>query len=227
MKFQSFLITAFLLFSMHSFAQSGDSCKVLLKEISGTYKGSCKNGLADGKGIAGGIDTYKGSFKNGLPDGKGVYTYKNGNVFSGNFTNGLKNGKGEFIYLAGGKTMTVIGYWQDGEYSGTSRPDELYRINNISAIEHYSITKTAGEPNLVEISFEKVWKKYIPRDLEMTLSSGYYIEQNLKILLQDCHYPLSCTLHFTIPLSGGVRECNFSFTLLKPGKYAVFISNNS
>ena len=49
------------------FAQN--PCKVLMKEISGSYSGECKKGLADGKGEAKGVDRYIGAFKKGLPDG--------------------------------------------------------------------------------------------------------------------------------------------------------------
>ena len=60
--------------------------KVLLNEISGSYKGGCRDGLAEGKGNAEGEDRYSGEFKAGLPDGKGKYTYKNGNVYNGYFS---------------------------------------------------------------------------------------------------------------------------------------------
>ncbi len=210
-----------------SFAQQTDSsCKVLLKEISDSYQGGCKDGMAEGKGTAKGEDTYVGYFRNGLPEGKGEYTYKNGSIFSGNWSNGLKNGNGKFKSVLNGKTNIVAGYWKDGEYAGVSEPDDEYRITNISRIENYSIRKTASNVNMIEISFEKVMKKYIPRDLSLTLSSGYRIEQNLKIIVQNYTLPVNCSLHFTIPTSGGDLQCNFGFNILKPGKYEVFISNN-
>jgi hypothetical protein len=216
-----------LFYVPNSFSQEKDSaCKVLLKEISDSYKGACKNGLADGKGTATGEDSYTGLFQNGLPEGKGIYKYKNGNVYSGLWKNGLKNGKGEFNYLINGKTTVVSGYWKDGDYSGTTKPEEEYNVSNISGIENYSIKKTTGTEDIIEISFEKLMKKYIPNDLEITISSGFKIEQNLKILIQKNIYPVNCTLRFTIPTSGGIRQCNFAFNVLKPGKYAVFISNN-
>jgi hypothetical protein len=51
------------------FAQ--EECKVLMPEISGSYTGKCKKGLAQGKGLAIGTDTYEGRFLKGLPDGTG------------------------------------------------------------------------------------------------------------------------------------------------------------
>ena len=60
-------------------------CKVLKPEISGTYVGSCKQGLASGEGEATGIDFYKGEFVKGLPHGKGTYIWKNGATYTGDW----------------------------------------------------------------------------------------------------------------------------------------------
>lgn len=183
MKKAQIFIFVLLFYIPSSFSQQKDSCKVLLSEISGTYEGDCKNGLANGKGTAIGEDTYVGRFKNGLPDGKGKYTYKNGNVYSGKWRNGLKNGKGKFKYFIDGKATILLGYWIDGEYVGPSKPDEFYRITNITAIEYHSIKKVEGDEDKIEISFERVMSKYIPRDLEITITSGRLNNQNRKILI--------------------------------------------
>lgn len=222
-------LLVFLLLSCIPYAysqQESVQCTVMLKEISGSYNGGCKDGLADGKGTSTGEDSYTGFFVNGLPEGKGVYKYKNGNIFSGYWKNGLKNGKGEFKSIVNGKASIVKGYWKDGEYSGITEPDDEYRITNLTGIENYSIKNVKSDQNFIEISFEKVNKKYIPRDLEITISSGYKIEQNKKIIVQNYNYPVNCDMHFTIPTTGGVRQCNFGFTIFKPGKTEVFISNN-
>lgn len=206
--------------------QESTSCKVLLKEISGTYKGDCKDGLADGKGTATGEDSFTGIFLNGLPEGKGVYKYKNGNMFSGYWKNGLKNGKGEFKNIIDGKASFIKGYWKDGEYAGTTQPDDDYRITNLSGIENYTIKKVESKENVIEISFEKVMKKYIPKDLEVTISSGYKIDQSLKILVLNYNLPVNCNLHFTIKTGLDFKQCNLGFTITDPGRYEVFISNN-
>ena len=222
-----FIVIILLAYSMNLYSQNdGSDCKVVLKEISGSYKGGCKNGLADGKGTATGEDSYTGTFRNGLPEGKGVYKYKNGTSFSGYWKNGLKNGKGEFENLVDGKSVIIKGYWKDGEYAGITEPDEEYRITNLTGIENYSITKVKGVQDIIEISFENVNTKYIPRDLEITISSGYKIEQNKKILAQNYTFPIQCDLHFTLPTTGGLRQCNLGFIIYKPGKFEVFISNN-
>jgi hypothetical protein len=77
------IIPLFLLF----FSQPGvyrsnpatvEDCKVLLPALSGSYEGSCKKGVADGRGKASGTDAYEGEFRKGLPDGKGTCTWSNG-----------------------------------------------------------------------------------------------------------------------------------------------------
>ena len=190
------VVLILITYSLNSYSQNeGPDCKVLLKEISGSYKGDCNNGLAHGKGTATGEDTYTGTFVNGLPEGKGEYKYKNGTSFSGYWKKGLKNGKGEFKNLVNGKTVIIKGYWKDGEYAGPTAPDEEYRITNLAGIENYSITKLKGDQDIIEISFEKVNKKYIPRDLEITISSGYKIEQNKKNTCAESLLP--CAMRFT------------------------------
>ncbi len=59
---------------------SQETCKVLLPNIAGQYEGMCKNGRADGKGKAEGIDQYEGNFKDGLPNGNKIYRWKNGEI---------------------------------------------------------------------------------------------------------------------------------------------------
>ena len=95
--FTGILSMIFLFSGIHLFSQDA-GCKVTLPSISGTYSGQCKKGLANGKGIAQGIDRYEGQFSNGMPDGKGTYTWASGITYKGQFENGLMEGKGEMIY---------------------------------------------------------------------------------------------------------------------------------
>lgn len=207
-------------------AQQSDSCKVLLSEISGEYVGKCINGLADGKGIAKGIDTYRGMFKKGLPEGKGEYIYQNGNSFTGNFSHGQKHGMGKFIYFINGKENVQKGYWSNGEYAGVSKPDEFYRVTNMSGIEHYSIKKVEGYENQITISFEAVMVRNVPEDLEITISSGELVKENKNYSAYHYSLPVNCSMQFVIRTAMGIRLCNFSFDILAPGKYVVLISNS-
>ena len=126
-----FLIVLILISGSTTFSQQRDSCKVLMKEISGFYKGKCKNGLANGKGTAKGDDTYIGNFKDGLPDGRGKYTYQNGNTYYGFWKNGLKHGQGRYKYFANGKEVVQKGFWKDGNYVGKTDPDILLSNKSI------------------------------------------------------------------------------------------------
>ena len=67
-----------------------DNCKVLMNEISESYQGDCKDGLAHGNGLAQGIDTYEGKFKKGLPYGNGKYAWANGDYYDGRWKEGDK-----------------------------------------------------------------------------------------------------------------------------------------
>ncbi|MES2418497.1 MAG: hypothetical protein V4541_09950 [Bacteroidota bacterium] len=113
------LITGCFLLASTMIANAQDDCKVLMKEISQSYKGDCKNGKANGKGEAKGKDSYSGEFKNGLPDGKGNYLYSNGDFYNGSWSNGKKDGQGSLSFKREGKTDSlVIGFWKKDKYMG-------------------------------------------------------------------------------------------------------------
>jgi|WetSurMetagenome_2_1015567.scaffolds.fasta_scaffold94998_2 hypothetical protein len=201
-------------------------CIVLMKGINSTYTGDCKEGYANGKGIAKGEDYYKGSFLEGLPDGYGIYRFKNGNIYSGEWKFGLKDGKGKFTSVIDGKKLVVSGYWKEDNYMGPVMPDADYSVTNRSNIENYSVKKVNSDKNEIKVSFEKAMNKYLPEDLTYEVSSGYVNKMGQSLVFNYNSCPVYCTFHFTIMTSGGRRECNFGFTILKPGEYEVFLSNN-
>ena len=212
-----------LLFSQ----ETETSCKVLLKEISGFYKGNCKDGLADGKGVSSGVDTYSGYFKNGMPEGKGVYKYKDGSIFSGNFKNGLKNGKGEFKYYVDKKSTIVSGYWKDGDYIGVYTNEDEYRVTNKSGIESCTIKKSESKDDVIELVFQRhLTEKYMPLDLIITTSSGEIFQGNQIVVVRNYAFPVNCSVEFKLLLGVCTKQCFLTFDVLKPGKYVVEISNN-
>ena len=206
-------------------AQKQTTCKVLMPSIAGTYKGHCKNGLADGKGKAKGIDTYVGKFKNGWPDGKGKYSYQNGNVYNGYWTHGVKNGEGVFVYTVNGKKNVLRGYWKDGEYAGTNRPDRFYRVTNQTGITNFTIRKMEGDQQQIVISIINQVTKYIPRDLELNVSNGKVERQNNRVVVTLFNVPVNCNIHYTIRVGTIAKQCFLSFEVLKPGNYHVQITN--
>ena len=94
-------LLAFMIFiSGYALAQE---CKVLKTEISASYHGDCKNGLAQGKGIAKGLDSYEGEFIKGLPDGTGTYIWANGDNYKGNWKKGSRRWSPSFARTANGR----------------------------------------------------------------------------------------------------------------------------
>lgn len=217
----SFLICFVFFAIINIYSQQIDSTKVLMSEISKSYKGDNKAGLANGKGTAKGVDTFTGEFKNGLPDGKGKYTYENGNNFSGYFTKGLKNGKGVFNYSINGQSFTQKGYWVNGEYVGNTNPEELYNVSNISGIESYTITKVQDSGLGITFSITGGGIKYVPSDFSINTTSGQVMSQGKSLLITNYNLPVNCEIRFTVNKSGNKVQCNFTFEILKSGKYVV------
>jgi hypothetical protein len=98
------------------------TCKVTIPNLSGTYTGACKNGKADGQGLAIGIDTFNGNFKKGYPDGAGKYCWKNGDSYEGMWAAGEMDGLGALSKRDAEKrdgSMNITnGYWKKGKYIG-------------------------------------------------------------------------------------------------------------
>ncbi|MEO8008417.1 MAG: hypothetical protein ABI728_07855 [Betaproteobacteria bacterium] len=110
-------------------------CLVLDKDLQGgSYKGDCKDGLAEGYGETSGRDSYVGQFSKGKLDGQGTYTWFDGSVLTGGFVDGRPYGHGVHRYgprslapgaryegdLKDGKMEgSGVFYWADGSrYEG-------------------------------------------------------------------------------------------------------------
>lgn len=77
---------------------SSNSCEVTKAGISGWYSGSCKDGFADGEGVAVGVDRYSGTFKNGVMEGTGVYINEWKGMYTGQVTGNKLTGFGHYEY---------------------------------------------------------------------------------------------------------------------------------
>jgi hypothetical protein len=137
-KLIPFIIILLLSGMIRTYSQ--DSCKVLKPEISVKYRGGCKNGLANGKGIAVGIDKYEGRFKNGMPNGQGIYTWAKGDVYNGNWRNGMKDGEGAYTFKKNGADSVLNGIWGNDTFIKKIIPAP-YKINIARDFDKYSITK--------------------------------------------------------------------------------------
>ncbi len=103
-------------------AENATQCRVLDKDIQGTYTGDCKNGLAEGYGVSIGKDKYEGYFHKGALNGKGKYTWGKGqwegDVYEGDWKNGMKHGTGKYTYANG---EIYEGNFHKGELSGKGK----------------------------------------------------------------------------------------------------------
>lgn len=147
---QSLFCISFLFLAINLNAQNS-SCLVGLDSLKGSYQGDCKNGKANGEGIATGVHVYTGTFKNGLPEGKGKYTWKNGDYYFGSWKKGLKEGKGELHLPVNNIDSVITGYWKKDMYKGMyENPYELR--NNSSDIGRVEVTKIQGGHNSITIT---------------------------------------------------------------------------
>ena len=144
MKSRIIIITIFLV-SLNAYSQKSD-CKVNIPEISESYTGDCRKGLAHGQGIASGIDQYEGRFVKGLPDGKGTYTWAQGNYYEGEWKKGLKEGYGKMVY----GDSVVTGYWKKDQYQG-EKLIAPYKITQSMNVSRATIKKSAGSVSGVRI----------------------------------------------------------------------------
>ena len=128
-------------------------CKVELPSLVGKYTGECKNGFANGKGEAWGLQHYVGLFKKGLPDGKGIYNYTDSMYYSGKFQDGIREGKGEMHYLRQGMPdSTIKGYWSADEFRGDKYI--TYKFEKHGEFENFQFRPSPESGNTVTIEIQ-------------------------------------------------------------------------
>lgn len=115
MNLKPFNIVLIAFLSTISLITVAEDCKVNDSDLQGNYEGGCKNGKADGYGIAKGKDRYEGDFALGRPHGKGSYIWADGERYDGEFLNGRISGKGSYKYKNGDR---YDGEFSDGLRSG-------------------------------------------------------------------------------------------------------------
>jgi hypothetical protein len=186
-------ILAVILFVVGFYVNAQDKdCIVKLPEISGTYSGDCKNGLAEGRGEAVGIDKYNGQFNDGLPDGKGTYTWADGTYYEGQWKNGLKEGKGKMVY----KDSTVLGYWKNNKYVG-EKLISPYNIIRTMSVARSSFTKLPGANNNVTIKLARGGNENTDiSDFTIAYSSGSEYYSGSSVGIQNAIFPLDVNVRF-------------------------------
>jgi len=214
------------LFSFLKLAGQNSDCKVLIPEISGSYVGDCKKGLAHGNGTATGTDRYEGKFNKGFPHGKGTYKWTNGPVYTGEWSKGILDGKGEMVYFTAKGDSTVSGYWRGGAYIG---------IENVPA---YSVIR---KDNLLSCNFRKIGVgeeviiKFMRKGqinpavsgLSMTFTSGTRFKTGTYEGIQSVRYPLDLKITYRTrnPISLSSFDVVFECTINDPGKWEIILNN--
>ncbi len=217
----SALAFAFTLSVYHTRAQE-QSCRVLLPNISGTYSGDCKNGLADGRGTAQGVDKYYGQFDKGLPEGKGTYTWADGSYYEGQWKQGMREGKGKMVY----KDSTITGYWRTDKYIG-QKLVAPYKITRSISVTRYSISKVPGTNNFIRIKFMRGGLENADiSDLSLAYSSGDEYRIGPSYGLQHCQFPLDIIVRFRAwnYFHTTQYDVNFEFTINEAATWEVVIS---
>ena len=215
-------IMAVFIFGNHVYSQQS-GCRVTIAEISGSYSGGCKNGLAHGRGIAWGIDCYDGQFFKGMPDGKGIYKWANGTYFEGQWENGMKEGYGKMVY----GDSVVTGYWKRDKYQGTKLIPSFTIVNSRS-VSRSTITKSVDTVNGVRI---KILQGGIDNttieDFSLAYDSGGEYRMANTYGIQNTSVPLHVKVTYLTwnQLHSVQYEVLFEFTVNDPGTWDVVISN--
>jgi hypothetical protein len=211
-----------LFISAISYSQE-NNCIVARIEISGTYSGGCKEGLAHGKGIATGIDRYEGMFRSGLPEGKGTYKWADGSYYTGMWSKGQRDGKGKMVY----RDSTITGYWKEDRYVGQKIvPD--YEIIRSSSVSRYIVRKVAGSLNEVRIRLQQSGADLgSVGDLSFNYSSGDEYRDGRVYGIQNVHYPVTVRIRYkTMNLMRSTQiNVEFEFRINSPGTWEVIINN--
>lgn len=221
MKKTGFLVFA-LLIANYGFTQE---CKVLKAEISTSYQGECKNGLAHGKGIAKGQDSYDGEFKKGLPDGKGTYIWANGSIYEGNWRSGVRDGKGKYTWHTAKGDSTLVGVWRRDKYAGTGIAP--YTINLNQSISRYSIRKGLGLDNKITIQFMRAGTNFSDiNNLNINTDSGATEINGAYLNINNAVFPLEIKLDFSVPslLNTYDVKCIFNLTIREKGSWEIVIN---
>jgi len=212
-----------ILFLFGNIIYAQDKCTVSLPNLSGSYTGECKKGLANGKGTATGIDSYTGEFRKGYPEGTGTYHWADGTSYEGEWKLGMKDGKGKMIY----RDSTVTGYWREDRYLGVKLTAPYEIITNRS-VDRYSVSKTRSTPNMVEIRITQGGADNTTiSGLSLSFDSGSEFRMGNVFGIQNVNFPVIIKVIYTTwtQLHTVQFEATFEFRINEPGYWQVNISN--
>ncbi len=231
MKLSLFFVFT-LLFSVYG---SSQECSVETAALKGSYSGGCKNGKANGKGKATGIDNYEGYFLSGLPSGQGIYRWSNGNIFTGWFVKGAKDGMGKLVYKRENQADSILeGLWKKDVYAGP--PQQPYRIifqsKAITEVEAerrndgnsritFFVTTTSGTSRTLEGDEFPKMKVDEVQILSGTMGRLYYNEvpgKKTESIIENVQFPARMKVLI------GTEELEIEF--MQPGNFVVNVRIN-
>lgn len=203
-----------------------ENCKVLIPNLSGTYSGDCKKGLAHGNGKATGIDSYEGKFKKGLPDGKGTYTWKNGDVYTGDWLKGMQNGEGQFNTRINNIDTTIVGIWENNEYIGakTLKPKVIRK----EGIQRVKFVRTEGRVNqMCVILYKNGDFNRSVSDFNISGDSGVQLARDQIACFENFEIPFRSTVRYKseVGLSDKLIYVFLEFDILQEGSWEVSVYN--
>ena len=204
-------------------AQESD-CKVLLPRIADKYRGECKKGLAQGKGVAQGIDRYEGEFKKGLPEGLGVYHWADGSYYEGYWREGLRDGSGTMTFKP---DSIVKGFWKADKYSGKVDIKQ-YEVVQSRYVARTSFRKTSNTPLQIKVKFTLGG---VPNttieDFSMTYSSGEEFRMGTVYGIQNVTFPVNVRITYLTWNTMHTVQTNatIEFNINEPGTWDVNVQN--
>lgn len=226
MKKSFSIFTLVILLVATSGIHAQEACTVLLPQISGSYEGDCKKGLAHGQGKAKGTDQYEGQFRNGLPDGKGTYLWSTGEKYTGQWKNGKRNGIGEYTFPDNGKDTTNRGQWVDDKYTGPVIPKPS--VIQKEGIDRYSFQKNGELRKRVLINFyQNGMRNTVLNNLLLSSSSGYETTLGISTGYDEVTFPVTIKISYTTlnKLNSMPVSVRFEFEISEPGDWVVDIHN--
>lgn len=220
MKYKLLFISLFLSVTI---IRAQDKCAVAVPNLTGSYSGECKKGLANGKGTATGVDRYTGEFRRGYPDGTGTYYWADGTWYEGEWKLGLKDGNGKMTY----RDSIVTGFWREDRYIG-KKLIAPYEIITNRSVDRYSITRTRSTPNTVEIRITQGGADNTSiSGLSLSYDSGSEFRMGNVFGIQNVIYPVTIKVIYTswTQLHTVQFEATFEFRINDPGFWQVNLAN--
>ncbi len=218
-----FITIVLALIQFHVLSQ--ETCKVLKPEISESYNGKCKDGLADGKGVATGIDKYEGKFKKGLPNGEGKYTWSTGEVYEGTWKEGKREGKGKYTFKPNGFDSTQFGLWKDDSFYKIIVPDP-YTVYRSTGITRYTVRRIEAG-NKILFSVMQGGTNGEISGVGFYSTSGTNFSVGPKFGFESVSFPCTIRLSYRTPnkLHTAYVSAEFEITIKEPGNWDITINN--